>query len=300
MTMNKQEHQYLSTMFLIETHFRHWHGSRSWGWLRSLKVWETVRVTKDVIKWKDHNFYKQKKKNQPSTTIFSTMFMANEIIPIALKNYQSSIEHPNNVDVLCGQDTTFGRHSGNRAFRQRILKALPQYMAARTKMEKMKVTKSILDYMKKMGSRFLKLKKNGSWVEIDGQAARDKVSHALRFAVRQQKKREADSSSVASSDISLQDDSSLDGPAPVTSAPAKSQAQIQLQVPTEAENLSRQDALGSVHLLSEQESTPILEQSDKATGSSPPLDFDMTFSFDGLDLLREAMTDEDLLQLIEL
>ena len=122
------------------------------------------------------------------------MFVATEAIPIALANYQSSIEHPTDVDCLCGKDTTFGRHPGNRMFRQKILATLPLFMAARTKTEKMKATRSIVDFMKRKGSRFLKLKANGSWVEIDTQATRDKVSHALRFAARQRKKQEDEDS----------------------------------------------------------------------------------------------------------
>lgn len=118
------------------------------------------------------------------------MFVASEAIPVALKNFQSSIEHPSDVDCLCGKDTTFGRHPGNRMFRQKILATLPLFMAARTKTEKMKATRSIVDFMERKGSRFLKLKANGSWVEIDTQATRDKVSHALRFAARQRKKQE--------------------------------------------------------------------------------------------------------------
>lgn len=122
------------------------------------------------------------------------MFVSSEAIPIALKNFQSSIEHPLDVDCLCGKDTTFGRHPGNRMFRQKILATLPLFMAARTKTEKMKVTRSIVDFMKRKGSRFLKLKANGSWVQIDTQATRDKVSHALRFAARQHKKQKQEDS----------------------------------------------------------------------------------------------------------
>lgn len=138
--------------------------------------------------------------------------MKSQGIPITLKNYQSSIETPREVDCLCGQDTTFARHPGNRAFRERVLRALPDYRAAHTKVEKMKVTRSILEYMKKsIGSRFLKPKKNGEgWVEIDAQAARDKVSHALRFAARNQpKKIDADARSSSSFSSSSSSSSSL-------------------------------------------------------------------------------------------
>lgn len=125
------------------------------------------------------------------------MFIDNGIIPIALKNYQSSIEQPSDSDCLCGKDTTFGRHPGNRMFRQKVMATLPLFMAAKTKTDKMIVTRSIVDFMKRKGSRFLKLKANGSWTEIDAQATRDKVSHALRFAARQHKKQEQKSQSLS-------------------------------------------------------------------------------------------------------
>ena len=95
------------------------------------------------------------------------------------------VDCPNLVDCLCGQNTTFGRHPGNRIFRKQIKVNLPRFIAARTKSDKMKITKSILDFMKRQGSRFLKASRNGSWIEIEKHAARDKVSHALRFAAKQ-------------------------------------------------------------------------------------------------------------------
>ena len=133
------------------------------------------------------------------------------MIPIVLRNYNGSIVEPSKNDVLCGKDTTLARHPGNQKFRAKIQDELPRYLAARSKQDKMKITKSIVQYITiKQGSRFLKLqnsKDKGAWVEIDGQAARDKVSHALRFAARQQKKVAAehsdDSASHASSEEEL-------------------------------------------------------------------------------------------------
>lgn len=112
-----------------------------------------------------------------------------EMIPTVLKNYSSSAIEPSKKDVLCGKDTTLARHPGNQLFREKIQAELPHYLTARSKQDKMRITKSIVQYITiKQGSRFLKLKTNGQWVEIDSQAARDKVSHALRFAARQKKK----------------------------------------------------------------------------------------------------------------
>jgi hypothetical protein len=74
------------------------------------------------------------------------------------------------------------------------------YCAAPSKQEKMVITKEIVTFMQsEYGSRFLKME-GGNWVEINNQAARDKVSHALRFAARNLKKSESKTAaSVASS-----------------------------------------------------------------------------------------------------
>ncbi|KAL7555575.1 hypothetical protein ACA910_016185 [Epithemia clementina (nom. ined.)] len=72
------------------------------------------------------------------------------------------------------------------------------YCAASSKQEKMAITKGIVTYMKiEHGSRFLKME-NDSWVEINNQAARDKVSHALRFASRNLKTSEIEGSPTSS------------------------------------------------------------------------------------------------------
>eukprot|EP00977_Amphora_coffeiformis_P016182 scaffold4936_cov165-Amphora_coffeaeformis.AAC.1 len=154
----------------------------------------------------------------------------NEVIPIA----NSNIEQPTALDCLCGKDTTFGRHPGNRMFRKKILASLPQFIAAKNKPEKMKMTKSILDFMKKKCSRFLKLGDNGSWVEIDRQTARDKVSHALRFAARQQKsphRDDDDSQTRASPEIAEQDESPFD-PIPYSRLSAGSEFFVAAHLPT--------------------------------------------------------------------
>ena len=115
--------------------------------------------------------------------------MLSPSIPTVLRNYNGSIREPSQNDVLCGKDTTLARHPGNQKFRALIQENLPGYLKARSKQEKMQITKRIVSLLSK-SSRFLKLKNgsSGEWIEIDGQCARDKVSHALRFAARQQEK----------------------------------------------------------------------------------------------------------------
>ena len=91
---------------------------------------------------------------------------------------------PSERDILCGKDKTYGKHTGNRLFRDRIEEMKVLYCSASSKQEKMAITKEIVRFMiTEHGSRFLK-KEGDIWIEINNQAARDKVSHALRFAAR--------------------------------------------------------------------------------------------------------------------
>lgn len=94
------------------------------------------------------------------------------------------VMEPTEMDVLCSKDKSVAKHPGNVIFRERIEKGTAQYSVATSKQEKMKITRDIVTVMQvKYGARFLKQKGSG-WVEINNQTARDKVSHALRFAAK--------------------------------------------------------------------------------------------------------------------
>jgi hypothetical protein len=98
----------------------------------------------------------------------------------------SIITLPLATDVLCGKDKKFAQHEGNQIFRDLILEYSEYYMRAKTKQEKMHITKSIVARLKEMyQTRFLQPSSCGHWKEISVQIARDKVSHALRFAWKQ-------------------------------------------------------------------------------------------------------------------
>lgn len=94
------------------------------------------------------------------------------------------VENPADFDILCGKDKTHAKSKGNQMFKERIEIMKVPYAAASTKQDKMKITKEIVAFMQlQFGSRFLKME-GDQWEEITEQAARDKVSHALRFAAR--------------------------------------------------------------------------------------------------------------------
>lgn len=93
-------------------------------------------------------------------------------------------QEPAPFDILCGKDKTFNKHQGNRVFRQTISAFQDAYAKAASKQHKMSITKEIVQKLRaEHGSRFVKLQK-GQWQEISEQMARDKVSHALRFAAK--------------------------------------------------------------------------------------------------------------------
>lgn len=98
----------------------------------------------------------------------------------------SLIASPAKYDILCGKDKTYNKHTGNGIFRDLIVDYVATYNQASSKQDKMKLTKEIVSHLqRKYGSRFIKIhKKTGQWQEISDQVARDKVSHALRFAAK--------------------------------------------------------------------------------------------------------------------
>lgn len=96
------------------------------------------------------------------------------------------IDEPKPCDILCGKQQRFNKHFGNQIFRQIIKSFDERYSQADRKEEKMEITKHIVHVLKtQYGSRFIKPCRSGRWREVTDQVARDKVSHALRFAARQ-------------------------------------------------------------------------------------------------------------------
>lgn len=102
--------------------------------------------------------------------------------------YPFARNEPDDHDVLCSKDKSFANHPGNLLFREKIDSLTTRYRQCRSKTEKMQMTKEVVrDLMETFGSKFLKLE-DGEWVEITLTAARDKVSHALRFAANKEAK----------------------------------------------------------------------------------------------------------------
>eukprot|EP00934_Nitzschia_sp_Nitz4_P004316 Nitzschia sp. Nitz4//scaffold82_size85912//78903//79475//NITZ4_005154-RA/size85912-processed-gene-0.105-mRNA-1//1//CDS//3329558874//4306//frame0 len=96
---------------------------------------------------------------------------------------QPSLEGVNPADVLSGRDRPTVSHPGNKYFRKIVAANREEYQTAPSRDAKTRITSRLLDMVRKMGGRFLKIEEEtGVWVELDEAAAREKVSHALRSA----------------------------------------------------------------------------------------------------------------------
>lgn len=100
---------------------------------------------------------------------------------------------PTKFDVLCGQSRICANHTGNRRFQIVLDIYAPKYEVAKSKQEKMMLTKEIVGCIADSGGRFLKYK-DGMWIEISNVTARDKVSHALRTKVQSWKRQQDEKS----------------------------------------------------------------------------------------------------------
>lgn len=93
------------------------------------------------------------------------------------------VHEPLKSDILCGKDKSCVSHEGSVRFRRIIDQYRERYCDdSTTKQQRMAITKEIVQKLIK-SARFLKYdSKDKVWKTISALAARDKVSHALRFA----------------------------------------------------------------------------------------------------------------------
>lgn len=99
---------------------------------------------------------------------------------------RSIIYEPSAFDILCGKDKTYDQHKGNHLFREIICEYTAKYHEAQSKPKRMQMTKDIVQILRsKFNCRFIRLvtdSMNTYWEEISDTQARDKISHALRYA----------------------------------------------------------------------------------------------------------------------
>jgi len=99
-----------------------------------------------------------------------------------------------NDDVLFGRGKKSNNHAGNIFFRQLVSNMVPHYMNC-TKVQKMSISKAIVDGIHKKGGRFLtpSPKNPKIWVEVTGKSLRTKASQALRDTYNTQLKQSSTS-----------------------------------------------------------------------------------------------------------
>ena len=89
------------------------------------------------------------------------------------------IATPLDTDVLCGRGGAALRHPGNQTYRSLVQLNKGLYISC-LKMEKLKISKSIVAAIREQKGRFLEKDNNGTWYDIGDKKATEKTSQALR------------------------------------------------------------------------------------------------------------------------
>ncbi|CAB9519758.1 Nitrilase family, member 2 [Seminavis robusta] len=89
---------------------------------------------------------------------------------------------PGKYDVICARGSTAANHVGNLRFREIIRQSLPQYNAAKTKLEKSLIVTSIVDSVRDYSpdGGFVKQDSNGEWYDVGDALAREKIGQSIR------------------------------------------------------------------------------------------------------------------------
>ena len=95
---------------------------------------------------------------------------------------------------------------GNLKFRGAVLHCLPRYRATRNRAEKANIADYIEAGVREKGGRFLKQDNQGIFRELNRVGRREKITHALRDAIKKEvdtKKQKEKSNSSPSSSLSM-------------------------------------------------------------------------------------------------
>jgi len=95
------------------------------------------------------------------------------------------IQEPTDRDVLCGVDPAYAKHAGNVLYRAIITARSGQFAAAPTWQIKRRITKAVLEDMKKVQhARFLLLCQDGMWIEIPDEQVFDMTLNFLHIQMK--------------------------------------------------------------------------------------------------------------------
>eukprot|EP00529_Nitzschia_sp_RCC80_P018858 CAMPEP_0113468778 /NCGR_PEP_ID=MMETSP0014_2-20120614/15539_1 /TAXON_ID=2857 /ORGANISM="Nitzschia sp." /LENGTH=515 /DNA_ID=CAMNT_0000361195 /DNA_START=365 /DNA_END=1912 /DNA_ORIENTATION=- /assembly_acc=CAM_ASM_000159 len=110
---------------------------------------------------------------------FMQMMRKAEALP---PNGHDNVNHiilPGKYDVLLGRGKPLQKHTGNLNYHC-VVECYHEDYERALKLEKTKLAAKIVEQIHNQGGRFLKQDDFGSWVEIDEEAARTKISHTFR------------------------------------------------------------------------------------------------------------------------
>lgn len=116
---------------------------------------------------------------------------------------------PGTYDVVCGRGKGSYNRPGNKRFRSLVATYIPQYLKARSKIDKSMVLNDIIDKVRSFtnpdtgsAAQFVKYTKSSGWVLIGDEHAREKVGHAIREAIAAQESSSSNESTESSSSAS--------------------------------------------------------------------------------------------------
>jgi hypothetical protein len=95
-------------------------------------------------------------------------------------------------DVVCGREKLCYSHPGNRAFRDLVRARGRRYKEAARRNDKTDIAQEIAWEVERRGGRFLQRSDaggGGDWTPVDPDKVHDKISHALRIAIKSSSKR---------------------------------------------------------------------------------------------------------------
>jgi hypothetical protein len=96
-------------------------------------------------------------------------------------------------DVVCGREKLCYSHPGNRAFRDLVRAGSRRYKEATRRNDKTDIAQEIAWEVERRGGRFLQRSDaadvGGDWMPVDPDKVHDKISHALRIAIKSSSKR---------------------------------------------------------------------------------------------------------------
>jgi hypothetical protein len=179
-----------------------------------------LREKEKMISLLDNNLYGTSSHSNSASSFSGNGFLSKYCLelPLAITaltetNHMTPLDQsykPGMYDVVCGRGKGSYNRPGNKRFRSLVATYIPQYVKARSKLDKSIVLNNIIDKVRSFtnpdtGSpaQFVKYTKSlNTWVLIGDEHAREKVGHAIREAIAAQEQADNNLTSSSTSSIS--------------------------------------------------------------------------------------------------